>query len=260
MKRTHRLAPDYKLEYQGKRGDLDFWIKLVKDFKANSILELGVGIGRVLFPLVKALDRQVKKAVGLDIDNNLLVQAQSKLKREYPKIEAKIDLVRADMRSFELKDKFDFIFISFNTFSLIYKLEDRLAVLKRIKKHLKPAGYFAFEVYAADLEKLTQKLKQRRTQKEFIDKQKGIRLARIRIAKYHPASQIIDNKYIFKKYKVGTGKLIDEYSTTFKLYKFFPTELGLMLKMAGFSMIHFWGDYSRSEFTDDSGKMIIVAK
>jgi len=260
MKQTSRLAPDYELEYKGKKDDLPFWIELVRDLEAHSILELGIGTGRVLFPLVKALGQQVKKTAGLEVDVHLLAQAKKKLHHEYPDIEDKVRLIRADMRSFKLKDKFDFIFIPFNTFSLIYELEDRLSLLKTVKKHLKLSGCFTFEVYAPKLELLSRLAKKERvTKKEFLDEAEGIRLVRARKARYYPASQIIDTEYGYKKYN-STGVLIKRYVTKFKLYKFFPTELRLLLENAGFSIKHFWGDYARTKFTDDSRRMIIVAK
>ena len=261
MKQTSRLAPDYELEYKGKKDDLSFWIKLVRDLGAHSVLELGVGTGRVLFPLVDSLREQVKKAVGIEIDKVLLSQAREKLKRRYQKINSKVRLVRADMRSFEVKDRFDFIFIPFNTFSLIYELRDHLAVLRAVKKHLKQKGHFALEVYAPNLSRLTRKFQRKViSRKEFLDKAQGIKLVRMRTARYYPASQVINNRYDFKKYRLKDKRLIERYSTTFKLYKFFPTELRFLLESKGFLIEHFWGDYERNEFGNDSKKMIVIAK
>jgi len=81
----------------------------------------------------------------------------------------------------------------------------------------------------------------------------------VRKSRYYPASQVIDTKYLFSKYD-STGTLINEYTTRFKLYKFFPAALRLLLGKAGFSIKYFWGGYDRSEFNDSSRRMIIVAK
>jgi SAM-dependent methyltransferase len=172
-----------------------------------------------------------------------------------------VRLVEEDMRLLDLKERFDFIFIPFNTFSLIYELQDRLAVLRVIKKHLKRKGYFVFEIYAPNLSNLAKKSRRKVvTRKEFWDKAQGIKLVRTRTARYHPASQVINNRYDFKKYQLKDEKLIEKYSTTFKLYKFFPSELRLLLESNGFLIKHFWGDYQRNEFGNDSKKMIVVAK
>lgn len=261
MKKTHRLAPDYDLEYKEKKEDLGFWADLVKKLKVTSVTELGVGTGRVLFPLVESCFFQLKKAVGIEVDESLLSQAREKLRGEYPSIKSKIKLHQADMRSFELKEKFDFIFIPFNTFSLVYDLEERLTVLRQVKKHLTTQGYFAFEVYAPNLLKLWEKSQKRIvSRKEFLNKVRGVKLVRIRTARYYPASQIIENRYDYKKYRLEDNKLIEKYSTKFRLYKTFPNELRLMLKMSGLSLIHFWGNYQGNKFNDDSSKMIVVAK
>lgn len=261
MKKTYRFAPDYELEYKERTLDLDFWIKLVKELKVKSVLELGVGTGRVFFPLVDKLYSQLEQAVGIDADSLILSQAKKKLSSEFSRLKDKVELKKADMRDFRLKEKFDFIFIPYNTFSMIDELDDRLKVLKAVREHLAVSGYLGFEVYAPNLLFLWKRsLKDIVTKKEFWDKKEGIRLVRIRTKRYHPARQVIDNRFNYQRYRLKDNKLIDEYSTDFKLYKFFPIEMRLLLRIAGFSIVHFWGNYQRSDFNDDSTKMIVVAK
>ena len=101
--------------------------------------------------------------------------------------------------------------------------------------------------------------KEKVTKKEFRDEAKGVKLIRTRKSRYSPANQVIDTEYQYQKYDSG-GVLIDKYITKFKLYKFFPTELRLLIENNGFSIEHFWGDYERNEFGDDSERMVILAK
>lgn len=260
MKKTYRLAPDYELEYSQKRQDLFFWVGLAHDLGACSILELGVGTGRVLFPVARGLGEKLKKAVGLDADVNLLKTARRKLHKDYHKIESRVELIQGDMRSFKLKDKFDFIFIPFNSLSMIYKPEDQLAVLKNVRTHLRKGGFLCFEVYAPKLDMLARLASEERiTQKEFQDKKEKVRLVRERRSKYNPKTQVIDTQYHYRKYD-ASGSLIDEYQTSFKLYKFFPAQLRLLLKKAGFTIKHLWGDYEKNDFDSSSKKIIIVAR
>ena len=54
----------------------------------------------------------------------------------------KIDFIEADIRGLNLEEKFDLIFISFNSIHHLYKNEDLFDTLKVVRNHLKEKGLF----------------------------------------------------------------------------------------------------------------------
>lgn len=261
MKFTWRRQSDYELEYGRKKNDILFWAGLIKELKVKSILELGVGNGRVFFPLLKFLGTQLEKAAGLDVDEELLAEARRKLGSHPRQLKPKIWLIKQDMRFFNLGQKFDFIFIPFSSFALIFSPADQKKVLTAVSRHLQPRGYFALEVFAPDLPALAKKTgKWVVEKKEVVDGKKGLRLVRARRSTYHPATQISQTKDHYQRLQLNSDRLLEEYLTSFKVYKFFPRELRLLLENQGFKIKHFWGDYQRHQFADDSQKMIVVAR
>lgn len=102
------------------------------------MLELGCGTGRIASALVEP----GRRVVGLEIDAALFALAR----RKAPGVE----LMRGDMRSFDLDARFDRIIVPFTTFYCLLTRRDALACLKRVRRHLAPKGLFAFDAYAAD--------------------------------------------------------------------------------------------------------------
>jgi ubiquinone/menaquinone biosynthesis C-methylase UbiE len=261
MKSTWRRQSDYELEYGRKKSDIPFWAKLIRELKAKSILELAVGNGRVLIPLLNSLKRQVDLAVGLDVDQELLDQAEQKLKKISPKIKTNVSLVKQDMRSFRLGQKFDFIFIPFSSFALIFDRTDQKKVLASVARHLSPGGHFALEVFAPDLPSLAAKTSKWAVEKkEVMDGKSGLKLVKTRKSRYHPNTQLSQTEDHYQRYDLKDNRLLEEYTTAFSVYKFFPTELRLLLENQGFKIERFWGDYERNQFADDSKKMIVIAR
>ena len=58
----------------------------------------------------------------------------------------KIDFIEADIRELNLGEKFDFIFIPFNSIHHLYKNEDLFDALKVVRYHLKEKGLFLLTV------------------------------------------------------------------------------------------------------------------
>ena len=56
----------------------------------------------------------------------------------------KIDFIEADIRELNLGEKFDLIFIPFNSIHHLYKNEDLFDALKVVRNHLKEKGLFLF--------------------------------------------------------------------------------------------------------------------
>lgn len=261
MKSTWRRQADYGLEYGRKKSDIPFWAGLIKEFKAKSILELGVGNGRVFFPLLESLGSQLERAVGLDIDEELLAQAKQRLGRCSSEIKLKAELIKQDMRFFNLDQKFDFIFIPFSSLALIFSPADQKKVLTAVSCHLQPQGYFALEVFAPDLPALAKKTGRWIVEKkEIVDEKKSLRLVRTRKSRYHPGAQLSQTEDHYQRYNLKDNQLLEEYTTAFSVYKFFPNELRLLLENQDFVIEHFWGDYQRNQFANDSKKMIVVAR
>jgi SAM-dependent methyltransferase len=125
-------------------GDVDFYRGLARE-AGGPVLELGCGTGRVLLPIA----RDGIACTGLDSSEAMLEE----LRRKNPP--ENLRLVAGGMESFDLApDRFALIFSAFRAFQHLLTIEDQLACLDAVRRHLAPGGLFAFDVFAPKLERI----------------------------------------------------------------------------------------------------------
>lgn len=102
----------------------------------GSVLELGVGTGRIAVPLAR-LGLQV---AGVDISPQMLAQ----LKVEADGLE--IQLLHGDMATASLlPQRFNVVYAAFNSFFALTSLRQQARCVQNAARHLKPGGVFVLE-------------------------------------------------------------------------------------------------------------------
>ena len=96
--------------------DLQFYKKWLPTNKDARILELCCGTGRLTLPIAK----DGYNICGVDYTPSMLEQAKSKA----AEAGLKINFIQADIRTLNLQEKFDLIFIPFNSIHHLYRNED----------------------------------------------------------------------------------------------------------------------------------------
>jgi len=120
---------DWELAHVAGRSHQDLaWYSALAARTGGPVLELACGTGRLTAPL---------GAVGLDIDAEMLASARRRGVRR---------LVRADMRSFALAQRFALVALPYNSLQLLVDGADAVACLGCAARHLTPGGMVALEV------------------------------------------------------------------------------------------------------------------
>ncbi|MBO6606100.1 class I SAM-dependent methyltransferase [Psychroserpens sp.] len=234
--------------YDGMNGflsDLDFYQKWLSDHKDAKILELCCGTGRLTIPLAKAgLD-----IIGVDFTSTMLEHAKSKAKSEG----LAIDFIEADMRSLNLPDSFDIIFIPFNSIHHLYTNADLSQTLAVVKKHLSPSGTFILDCFNPNIEFLVEGSKAQKTISEYTTKDGRDVLIKENMH-YESDSQInrIEWHYFINGQFHSTQKL--------DMRMFFPKELDSRLEWNGFKIIRKFGSFEETQFDSASEKQIFICE
>ena len=114
-------------------SDLQFYKRWLPQNKGARILELCCGTGRLTLPIA----RDGYNISGVDYTPSMLAQARLKASE----VGLEINFIEADIRTLNLQEKYDLIFIPFNSIHHLYKNEDLFKVFNVVRNHLKTEVY-----------------------------------------------------------------------------------------------------------------------
>ena len=219
------------------------------------VLEVCVGTGRLAIPLAyDGLD-----VTGVDRNEAMLNRCREKLKLAPPKVQKKLELVKADMRKFKLGRKFRTVFIAFNTFLGMTTRADQVACLSRIREHLQTSkGRFILDVFNPNLEYLTRGPGYKNQEYLFVDEATGIIHEQLTTIRYDESTQV--SSILCDITATDKGGMVQRNIKELRLKMIFPDELMLLLEHCGYKVLHRWGNYNKEEFRTGMGKQLIVAK
>lgn len=226
-------------------SDLQFYKKWLPKNKEAKILELCCGTGRLTVPIAKA----GYNICGVDYTSSMLEQA--KVKASEAGLE--INFIEADIRSLNLQEKFDFIFIPFNSIHHLYKNEDLFKALNGVKNHLKEGGLFLLDCFNPNIQYIVEGEKEQRKIAEYTTEDGRAVLIK-QTMRYESATQI--NRIEWHYFINGEFHSIQNLD----MRLFFPQELDSYLEGAGFEISHKFGSFEEERFENKSEKQIFVCK
>ncbi len=241
------IAQHYDGTYEQLRdpsGDAGFYARLAGQ-TGGPVLELGCGTGRVLLPIA----RTGVRCVGLDASPAMLDVLRAK---ELP---ANLELVEGTLETFEVPGRFALIFSAFRVFQHLATVEQQLACLERVKRHLSPGGCFAFDVFDPDLARMAVVSEPERHDATFSDA--GDEVRRYASVERDRPSQVMAVTFRYERRR--GGQVVDEASTTVSMRWFHRYELEHLLARAGFAVETMHGDFAGAP-VGTGGNLVVVAR
>ncbi|HNW60527.1 MAG TPA: class I SAM-dependent methyltransferase [bacterium] len=246
-----RFARFYDLEYSLKEDDLPFYLDLADRFP-GPVLEIGAGTGRVTFELAAA----GCEIWGLDDSAKMLAIAEKK-RLQHPETAARVHLAQGDMRDFTLSHKFGLCIIPFRAFLHNLTQSDQLATLAAIRRHLKPGGMLAFDLFVPLAGVLGQReWREEIAAEELAEPEQGVSLtAHIR---HDPVRQLLTIRNTY--HRRGRDGALREISAVMKYRYIHRFEMEALLALGGFAVEEVWGGFNGEAYDYDSGVMCFVAR
>lgn len=241
----------YDLDYAGVDDDL-FMIRQFAARCGSPILELACGTGRVLLPLA----HEGYEVVGVDVSPAMLAVAQKKVAREG--LEGRVALVEQDMRELNLDRHFALAFVALNSFCHLLDIDEQLAVLGGVHRHLEPGGLLILDLFNPDLARLLEMGGQVILDKTMAEPESGQRVMKLSSQRVDLAEQIIHVTLLVDEVD-GEG-VVQRTIFPFDMRYLFRFELELLLRHAGFELEAVYGSYDLDEFQAESERMIAVAR
>lgn len=220
------FRPELFLNEPGRRArdNSRFFITLLADYsRGKRVLEVCSGGGRLLIQLARA----GYQMVGIDLNAGMLEICRKAVAAEPAEVRNRIRLVRADMCEFDLSEKFDFVILEDDAFTLPLTQEDQISCLRVIARHLERDGHLIL-CYT--------------TTPQIALRSRGeIGYDPIRQVKTEPGEwAVVDAD--------GSPKTVREGFERRRLV--YPNELELLLRIAGLEPVERWGTDRRDPFDD----------
>lgn len=246
---------DYVVPYR-ERADVGFFVGWARQAR-GPVLELGCGTGRVLLPTARA----GIEIVGLDSSPPMLALCYQKLAQESAAVQAKVQLVEADMRQFSLGREFRLVTLPFRCFQHLLTVEDQLACLACVHRHLVPEGRVILDVFNPSLPWLVEErfLSETMEEPEFAlpDGRRVVR--RHRVLARDLLRQIQDVELVY--YVTHPDGRQERLPFRFQMRYFFRYEAEHLLARAGFEVEQVLADYDQTPFgSKDPSELILVAR
>ncbi|NPV57840.1 MAG: class I SAM-dependent methyltransferase [Anaerolineae bacterium] len=239
-----------------ERTDVAFYVETAKQY-GGAVLEVGCGTGRVLVPTAQA----GIPIVGMDLSQSMLDVCRDRLAAEPQAVQARARLVEADMRDFSLGETFRLATIPFRPFQHLISVEEQLACLAAIRRHLEPGGTLVFDVFNPMLESLTRDNLgvEMGEEPDFTtpDGLKVVRWYRTLARDFH--RQIIHVELIY--YATHPDGREERLVHAFPMRYFFRYEVEHLLVRSGFEVVDVYADFDRTPFGSIyPGELIFTAR
>ena len=208
---------------------VDFLAELAGD---GAALELAIGTGRIALPLA---ERGVE-VHGIDLSTAMVARLRAKPGGE------EIPVVIGDFSTARAEGTFALAYLVFNTINNLTSQDEQVACFENVAAHLEPGGHFVIEVGLPQL----QRLPPGETVRAF-----ALTPTHLGFDEYDVARQgLISHHY----------ELIDgawrSHSVPFRYV--WPSELDLMARLAGMTLVGRWAGWRREPFTSESTSHVSV--
>ena len=205
------------------QDDIQFYKEWIHKNQINKVLELCCGTGRITIPLAQA----GINIIGLDINEDMISEGKLKAKKE----NVKVEFIKGDMKNIEINEKFQLIFIPFNSIHCLYINDDVIKVLETVSQHLDKNGFLIIDYFNPNIEYIIK------------NKDKIIKIADYMTAdgrhiiinqtmEYDDYSQV--NRIKWEHIINGKEKSIDSLD----MRMFYPQELDYLLTSNGYKIVN----------------------
>jgi SAM-dependent methyltransferase len=241
----------YDLEHEAFTDDLAFYLNCVK-VVGDPVLELGCGTGRIVRTLAKAGFR----VIGLDQSGPMLDRARSLLE---PDLAERVTFVHGSMEECEKAPggPFGTVILSLNGLLHLPSSEAQRRTLDSARRALDPRGQLLIDVLNPS-PGLFATFDRGVVHEGTWVWENGDDVNKFSSRSVSHAHQLIHTRIWYDI--LTRGRTVSRIVTEFDQRFVYPSELELMLELAGFAEWQVYGSYDLDPFEDDSDRLIVAAE
>ena len=247
-----RFAKYYDDEHASYTEDLPMWEGFARHVGEDGVLELACGTGRLLVPLARA----GALLTGVDVSPAMLAVAREKVSRASQ--DARVTLVEADMRSYDLGRQFGLVMVGLNSLMHLETRQAQREAIETAARHVRVGGRFVIDIFnpddgvpdsAQEGQVYLHCLKVRTDQSQLLHFQalsvdRGEQL--VTVTNYYD--------------DVDGDGLVRRHLAPFRLRYLAVGELELLVEQSGLRIEDLYGSYDLEPFRHGSPRIIIVGR
>lgn len=226
--------------------DISFFLNATKGI-SGEVLELMAGTGRVSIPLIKAGVR----LTCVDNSPEMLAVLQEKLERE----DLSASVYRMDVRNLDLGKRFDLAIIPFHSFAELLTESDQRKTLTGVYKHLAEGGQFICTLHNPPVRLKSVDGRLRLWRKCELDDNQEVLLV-LGLQRYDQGTHIVHGLQFFEEYD-ASGVMQRRTLLEIRFCLLSRDEFEDLARSAGFEVVALYGDYSYSEFQEDTSPFMV---
>jgi SAM-dependent methyltransferase len=231
--------------------DVDFYTKLAKE-TGGPALEIGAGTGRLSLPIIQAgID-----VVGIDLFQPMLDVARRK-QADLGNTSGNLELLNADMRTLDLKRKFNFVFAPARVLLLALTPEDQLQTLRTLASHTEPDGRIAFNFFVPNEDMIYGPQGFPYVYKDVSHPITGNRVLFWVVDRWDPETQTNHGLHIFEEID-DSGVTLSRTTIDVVIRYIYPTEALVMIEDAGMVVEEAYGGFDKSPLSEESTEQIYI--
>jgi len=241
------IARMYEGDYAVFRrvADVAFYVEEAQR-RGGPVAEFACGTGRVLCPTARA----GVEITGIDVSPAMLAQARANLAAEGLSAE----LVEGDMRTVDLGRRFRLATLPFRPFQHMIRIEDQLAALANIRRHLEPGGTLLLDVFQPDLARIGGGGDDERLDLERRGAD-GETIRRYSSTVSEPWRQVL---HVSMRWEIEPGD--GERRADFEMRWFTQAEMQHLLARTGYETEAVYGSFDRSPVGPGSKELVFAAR
>jgi SAM-dependent methyltransferase len=239
--------------YDWEHADYDVDVPIYLDFARQTggpILEVACGSGRLMAPLLESGER----VVGIDSSGPMLDRARHVLGQA--RLMSRAALHQGDVRQFDLGEQFALVIYGLDSFGLLDTIDDQIAALRSIRRHLAPGGLLIVDVSngngrgAEPTDELV-------LQYEGRHPATGLPLSKWTARSTDHGQQVDHYTYFYDE--ADEDRIVRRMTVRLNLRYFGRFELELLLIQAGLVPQTFYGSYDLAPYAAGGERLIAVA-
>jgi SAM-dependent methyltransferase len=246
------LARLYDVDLLDDPGDIDLYLALAERAD-GSILELGVGSGRLAVPLAAA----GWSVTGVDDDPAMLDRARARAETAGPPTVVRLELIEADASGLSVGARFRLAFIALNSLLVFGDRAAQAAAIKVLADHLEPGGLAVVDMWLPDADDLARYDGRIFLEYARVDPETGRTVVKTGSAVHDSSSQTVQLTTIYDE--GGQGESPIRWSRTDRIRLVGADELVGLAQAAGLDVELLARGYDLEPIGPGADRVILVA-